>query len=125
MDLDPLPLLLRDDVAHDAAANRPSRLEYRITVLEEALQGGGWGGDAEEAACICAAEPIDPNATDALPMEGPVDERNRILDIGAGQLEGPTVNQLETALVHGRLWGRRLLLGGPSGPPVPDHRPVP
>ena len=124
MDLDPLLLLLRDDVA-DAAVNRPGRLEYRITVFEEALQGGGWGGDAEEAACICATGPIDPNATNALPVDGPVDQRNRVLDVGAGQLEGPTMNQLETALVHGRLWGRRLLLGEPSGPPVPVHRPVP
>ena len=39
MDPDPHPLLLEDDV-RGAAVDRPRRPEYRVPVLEEALQVG-------------------------------------------------------------------------------------
>ena len=55
MDPGPLPLLLRDDI-QNGAVDRVHCLEHQISVLKQALQGGGGGGDAEEATRVRAPD---------------------------------------------------------------------
>ena len=64
MDPDPHPLLLGDDI-RDAAVESARRPEYLVPVLEEALQGGGGGGDAKDAARVRTPDPLHPGIADA------------------------------------------------------------
>ena len=43
-----MPPLLGNKI-RGAAEDRPGRLEHQVTALQEVLQGGGGGGDAEDA----------------------------------------------------------------------------
>ena len=53
MDADPLPSLRRPDI-RDAGVGRARRPKHCISVLEEGLQCGGGGGDAQESAGVRA-----------------------------------------------------------------------
>ena len=80
MDADPLPLLLGGDVS-DGVVRRPGRLEYHVSALQEILQDGCGGGGAEGSAGVCTTDRLDPEATDALPVKGPVDRGHNVLDL--------------------------------------------
>ena len=121
MNLDPVPPLLGGEV-RGGAKGYPSCPEHQVAVLQEALQGGGGGGDAEDAARVCATEPLHSNVLDGSPVEGPVDCRDDILDHEGGDPGGPCENQLETALVDRWSW-RCCLLGALGGPLVLHYRP--
>ena len=72
MDTGPHPLLLGCDV-RDTGIDSPGRLEHRIAVLEEVLEGGGGRGDIKDTVGFCAANPLDPGVADARTVEGSVD----------------------------------------------------
>ena len=122
MGADPLPSLRRPDI-RDAGVGRARRPKNCISVLEEGLQSGGGGGDAQESAGVRAPDPLHPDVADALPMEGPVDGRHDIVGLILVELDVLGVHQLETALVHCGLGPRWLLLGGLGGLLTLDYRP--
>lgn len=71
MDPDPPPSLLWQYV-QNTVVDRPRHLEHRVPVPEEALQSGGGGSDAEEAARVRATDPFHPGIADALECVGMV-----------------------------------------------------
>ena len=75
-----IPLLLGDNVS-DGVGRRPGHLEYHVSVLQEILQDGCGGSGAEGSASVCTTDPLDPDATDALPVKGPVDRGHNVLDL--------------------------------------------
>ena len=70
--------------------------------LQEILQGGcgGGGGGAKDSAGARTPDPLDPGATDALPVKGPVDQGHNALDLVPAEPEILEVDELEAALVY-------------------------
>ena len=84
-------------------------------MLEEALEGGGGGGDTKDAMSLCAAGSFNSGVANAHVVKGSVNPRCDALRLIRFELEPHVMGELKGAVVHGchggRLGGGLLFVG--------------